>query len=153
MNTIRGFLIGDIDSEMKEAIHRARESLPEFYAHCSRRGEHVCAARIRLPYPLQNELPAKPRYFTLWVTRVTYDVDSNRLSGEISELFPPTSDAYPVGLTLTWKPRDTHDWFVVDDGRVFGGFTLRAVRSRLSQPDQVRFDEQFGATSWAPAHP
>jgi uncharacterized protein YegJ (DUF2314 family) len=36
------------------------------------------------------------------------------------------------------------DWMINNGGEVFGGFSLRVIRSRLREPERVRFDEHTG---------
>jgi hypothetical protein len=141
----------DSDPEMDRAHRLARETLSDFYGHCSRPGSHICAAKIRLPDPIRSKSTGKPRFFFLWITPVTYDADSDQLSGDVFWIPSRLDEIYPVGLTVSWRPSETYDWYVNDDGHFTGGFSLRVVRSRLSDSDQRAFDSRVGVTSWTPS--
>ena len=142
----------DADPEMERAHRVARATLPEFYAHCGRPGTHVCRADVRLPGVVRPKHLQKARHVPSWLSAIKYDSDLNQLSGEI--LRTPSvelEEIYPVGLTLTCKPEDTYDWLVIDDGRLYGGFTLRVARSRLSSQEQREVDSRMGVTTWVPS--
>jgi uncharacterized protein YegJ (DUF2314 family) len=108
-------------------------------------------AKVRLPDPLLTERLGEPRFLFLWLTPVSYDSNAGQLLGQVFEIPEQLRDVYPVGLTVTWKPNETYDWSVNDDGHLFGGFTMRVARNRLSEPDQKRFDSYVGVTTWAPS--
>jgi len=86
----------------------------------------------------------------LWLTSVTYDRKEQRFSGLFFDLPRELTKWHKVGERFAFDAKDIVDWTVVDQGTLYGGFTLRVTRQRLPEAERADYDRRLGATSWHP---
>jgi uncharacterized protein YegJ (DUF2314 family) len=54
-----------------------------------------------------------------------------------------------AGETKLATDDDIEDWMIMDNGTLYGGFSLRAIRQQLSASAQAEYDSYMGVISYA----
>ena len=57
---------------------------------------------------------------------------------------PVYTDKVQLGDTIKVNRASISDWMYYDEGKVVGGFTIRAIRDALSPEEQAAFDAENG---------
>jgi uncharacterized protein YegJ (DUF2314 family) len=120
------------DVALEAATNRARQSLPEF------------TARLRDHSPQQTDFSIKVEvhdedvihYF--WLQRVRY-VEPH-FTGVLGQDAVHWQNHRP-GEVITVPADQVFDWMYVEDGKLHGGFSTRAIRSHLSGKQREAFDK------------
>jgi uncharacterized protein YegJ (DUF2314 family) len=125
------------DPKMNAAIDQAQETLPLFIEALSSPGTTQSGFAIKVRFPYDDDYSAEH----MWVTDLTYD----------GSMFHGTLDNEPlyvsgleIGDRLDILPDDVSDWLIFDGNRLLGGFTIIAVRARMTPEEQEQFDADFG---------
>jgi uncharacterized protein YegJ (DUF2314 family) len=127
------------DDEFQATISAARNSLDEFRL--------LLADSSHQRFPLVKALLSEPDYRAfIWLSVVSYDSDG--FVGEIFEL-PGEFKQYSVGARLEVPDRQVQDWMINDNGRLYGGYSLRYIRSKKTDAEKAAFDEHIGVDSYA----
>ena len=76
----------------------------------------------------------------LWLLQIAFD------GSNFSGILGPDADGlkghFP-GERITIASREIADWMFVDDGRLAGGFSLRAIRERLRGKARTQFEKSM----------
>ena len=136
------------DDEMLNAYRLASESLGDFRSHIQRPGEHTCAAKLKFKDPNLSERLGEDRFVYLWLAGVTYEGESNVFVGSFFEVPSELLEWHQPGQQLQFEGEDIFDWFVNDDGYLYGGFTMRVARSRLPESERTAYDTYTGVKQW-----
>jgi len=124
----------DEDVEMNLAVRAAQRDVAVF--------------RERLLHPtptqrigLKGQFGEGDHVEHMWISnpRVEGDGFSGILANEPGYLRTPK-----LGDPVTIDVRHVSDWYVHDDGKLQGAFTLRVMRKRLTEEDRKIFDEANG---------
>jgi uncharacterized protein YegJ (DUF2314 family) len=67
--------------------------------------------------------------------------------GEVYEL-PGGFKQYKVGQQIEIPDSDVQDWMINDSGTLFGGYSIRYSRARMSEAEQAAFDEHIGVSRY-----
>jgi len=136
------------DEEMQDAHRLAAESIDGFRQHTQRPGNHICAAKLRFRDPNLSERLGEDRFVYLWLTSVSHEAEGNVFVGTFFEVPPELLDWHQPGQRLQFEGDDIFDWFVNDDGYLFGGYTMRVTRSRLPEGERLAYDTYTGVKQW-----
>jgi uncharacterized protein YegJ (DUF2314 family) len=136
------------DPEMRQAYAQAAQALQEFFEHIRTNECSTCAAKLRFRDPTLSEKLGEDRFLYLWLTGVRR-LNDGALVGTFFEVPAELSEWHQVGQRLQFEETDIFDWFVNEDGRMHGGFTMRVQRSRLSDGERSAFDAYTGVLEWA----
>jgi uncharacterized protein YegJ (DUF2314 family) len=136
------------DAEMHQAYAAAAASLEEFQSHIHRTGKHVCAAKLRFRDPALSEKLGEDRFVYLWLAGVQYDSVTNIYTGAFFQVPKELTDWHQPGQRLQFNGDEIFDWFVNDEGLLYGGFTMRLARSRLPEAERSNFDSYTGVKHW-----
>jgi uncharacterized protein YegJ (DUF2314 family) len=127
------------DDEFQATIVVAQDTLGKF------RG--LLADSADKKFPLVKALLSEPDYRAyIWLSVVSHDSDG--FVGEIFEL-PAEFKKYSVGTRLEVPDSEVQDWMVNDEGTLYGGYSLRYSRSRMTDAEMVAFDKHVGVDSYA----
>ena len=138
------------EQDFRDAYAKASETMDEFKKHVLTPGTHICSAKLRFRDPnLSDELGADQFAF-IWLTATYFHEEENLYSAEFFEVPKEFQEWHQVGQRLAFEAEDVFDWMVNYDGLVHGGFTLRAVKSYISEADRESHDEFLGVKEWAP---
>ena len=133
------FFVESEDSEMLTAIQEAQETFDEFrdYYHSERSDLVYFSVKARF---LIDGDPSSGEH--IWL----YDIDlsDNQVRGKIGN--EPLDAVYlSIDEEVIIGMDDISDWMVVDeDGRVYGGYTVRVLRNRMTEEERLQFDEETG---------
>lgn len=124
----------DLDARMESAMDEASTHLEEF------------DAVLRKPAASQKDFAVK--FFAeqgedaeyLWANEIRFD--GKQYAGKVANE-PGYVKNLKMGQAITLKPEDVQDWMYVDNGKLKGGYTIRAQRELLKGDDRKKFDEQF----------
>ena len=135
------------DAEMRGAYAAAAASIDELVAHVLRGGELTCAAKLRFKDPGLSKKLGEDRFVYLWLAGVEL-ADAGTLVGTFIQVPQELMQWHQPGQRLQFERGDIFDWFVNDDGLMYGGFTMRVQRSRLPAAERDSFDEYTGVRQW-----
>lgn len=127
--------IEETNPAMRAATEKARESINEFIA------------QLRNPRPTISYFAVKARFEDngtiehLWLNFVSFD--GKEFEGNVAN-DPVTLRTISFGKTVRVPPERISDWMIIDGGILVGGYTLRVLRERLSEPEKRAFDEKGG---------
>lgn len=124
------------DEQMNEAMNAARASLSEFRADLANNDP-------------RESLGLKARFEDgdfvehIWLTNVRAVGDG--FVGEVNNE-PLNVTNVRLGQRVSVSTEEISDWFVIRDGVLRGGYTIRVLRDRMSPEEQRALDESIGAT-------
>ncbi|RMM30750.1 hypothetical protein ALQ80_04327 [Pseudomonas coronafaciens pv. oryzae] len=98
-------------------------------------------AAVKVSFATQSPDPDSPSVENMWVTDV--DFDGQSLSGVLMNE-PVWVNSMGAGDPVTVPLTSLNDWVYVSDGRVFGGFTIDALRSGMSAAERIAHDQAWG---------
>jgi len=124
-----------IDPMLEAATRQAQKSIGEFTAH------------LKEPASGQSDFSIKVAVnddgivHYLWLQKVSYQ--DSRFTGVLAGDAQGLKGHHP-GEVITVPAEEIFDWMYVERGKLIGGFTLRAIRERLSGKQR----EAFEKTMW-----
>lgn len=136
------------DPEMSQAHAIAANTVDQFLEHIQRHGGHTCAAKLHFRDPDLSQELGEDQFLYMWLTSVDISDTGNELSGIFFEVPKEMLKWHWPGQRLHFEREDIFDWFVNDEGSLYGGFTLRVTRSRLPEEERASFDEYTGVKHW-----
>lgn len=122
------------DVEMNLAVQRAQREVAIFR-------ERLLNPTASQQIGLKAKFGAGNEHEHMWVAnpRVEGDGFQGVLANEPAYLQTPK-----LGDTVTVSVDEVSDWYVYDEGRLQGAYTLRVIRKRLDPENQKLFDESNG---------
>lgn len=128
------------DEEFKKTVVSAKETLNVFRRMLAERNK----GKI---FPLVKTLLSEPGYrANMWL--VVRSDNKSSFVGEIFEL-PSEFKEFRVGQTIEITDDEVQDWMINDDGTLYGGYSLRYSRSKMSVADREAFDRHVGVEKYA----
>ena len=144
--------IAKSDADFRQAHATAGRTLPRFIEHLRSGIPAYFSAKLRFRDPDESERLGKDQLLYLWLTSVQYHSGERVFTGTFFEVPPEMQKWHPVGQILTFEGEDIFDWMVLtEDGRLFGGFTLRVSRSKLPESERAEYDRYVGVRVYEPA--
>jgi uncharacterized protein YegJ (DUF2314 family) len=129
------------DPAMILAVAEARRTLPIFWTQLDDQGQHTSDFRVKLGLTTPNGAVEH-----LWA-EVTGRTD-DKVSGVL------LSDAFDLplveGAVVTESITKISDWSYFKDGRLYGGYTMRAILDRLSSRDRAEYTAILSPTPLEP---
>jgi uncharacterized protein YegJ (DUF2314 family) len=119
------------DVEMNVAMMKARQYLPEF------------RKRIRHPSPTQSMSSVKAAFEELGVTEHMWVANIVNVEGGFSGQLvnqPLYLQRIGPGDVVFVADKQVSDWYVIDAGRLIGGYTLRVLRTRMTPEERAAED-------------
>lgn len=136
------------DPRLAEAHRRASETLEDFKRHLTINDGRLCSVKLRFRDPDLSERLGEDRFLFLWLGNAYFHEDEGCFSAEFFELPEEFTKWHHVGERLGIDPEDIFDWMVLDEGRLYGGFTLRLNRSLLPEDKRADFDAHIGVSHY-----
>ncbi len=124
----------DNDEEVNNAIDLARKNLKEFDSAFKIRSYDAGTIALKIKFP------TKIGYEHIWVTQIHSKLGS--YNGVIDNL-PENAKDVKLGNRIKIDKDDITDWMFGRNGKLVGGYTLRAFRNRLTKHEKKDFDAQF----------
>lgn len=126
------------DPAVSNSIALARESLDVFRRMLPSQADFSPLIKIKLVEPNYSA------YMWLIVTETT----ATNFTAELFEV-PTEFTSFKVGDSFTVSDQEVFDWMINDNGTLYGGYSLRAHREKMSEPEKARFDDHIGVTKYA----
>jgi uncharacterized protein YegJ (DUF2314 family) len=136
------------DSAMQQAIQRAQQSFRFFWRELSweyrRTIPGLDFAAIKLPFAVNAEARQSsgvPAFEHMWVSDIQFD--GRALCGKLvnnANLIPQLQEGTEISAPLS----ELEDWMYVCSGVLCGGFTVQAIRARMSAKERKAHDEAWG---------
>ena len=79
----------------------------------------------------------------MWVTDLT--VTEEGFKGILGNE-PEYVKDHQMGDAVDVKQENVTDWMILHDGQMLGGFSVHLLCSRMSETQQIQFDERVGFT-------
>ncbi len=125
------------DPAYQECIAKARETLDEFRSMIPRFDAYSCLIKTKLEDGTSNGF--------VWLFNTT--ISGNGFKAELFEV-PPTFTSFKIGQVFHVAGVDVIDWMINDEGKLYGGFTLRYQRANLAPEERPAFDEHIGVIQY-----
>jgi uncharacterized protein YegJ (DUF2314 family) len=128
--------IADDDERMNWAIEKANATL-HYFQNC-----------LLAPDPEQQYFSVKVLIDDgvnrehLWLISPSFDEEGN-LYGTVGNK-PVYVNSVTVNQKIGIDPRFISDWMIIEDGRLIGGYTIRAIRDGRPDHERPEFDRQVG---------
>ena len=132
------FKVSDEDrEEFHLAIQKALETLDEF----KKKLESGETEGVTFTLKVLLEAPDGVNGEHIWVTDITTKDDE--YYGVIDNV-PVYTEEVKYGDKMKIKKENISDWMYVENGKLYGGYTLRLVRSRMTDEEREQFDAMTG---------
>jgi uncharacterized protein YegJ (DUF2314 family) len=139
------------DASFQNAYASAGRTLPRFIEHIQSGMRAYFSAKLRFRDPESSARIGENRFVFLWLAQVNYQLAERTFSGSFFEVPPELQKWHQVGQQLTFKGEDIFDWMALtEDGRLFGGYTLRVSRSSLPEGQRADYDRYIGVRTYEP---
>lgn len=122
------------DPEMTAAIETARATVDQFIA------------ALETPQPSRSDFSVKVRIEDgdyaehMWILPVRYE--NGEFHGTINNE-PSGVTTVSLGDEVSVAKEEISDWMYVEDQKLIGGYTLRAIRASLPQEERADFDRSL----------
>jgi uncharacterized protein YegJ (DUF2314 family) len=134
---LRALMNGTIeDPEMKAAMQKAQESVPEFLDALRKANPEDKDFILRKKFPAGGEAQQ-----TLMVTELTFD--GTNVHGTIRDNLAKPWEGAPKDGKVTVAPGEIVDWMFFRKGTVVGGFMLRALKKKMTEEEWKGYERQF----------
>jgi uncharacterized protein YegJ (DUF2314 family) len=126
------FDVKSTHAQMHRAVLQARKTVGTF------------VAALQHPSPGQRDFEVKKAFRQgnevehLWLSDVRFS--GNRFQGRVDNT-PGKVHGVKVGELVSVNPDEISDWVFVDNGKLVGGYTIRAHYNELSPEQKRQFDQ------------
>ncbi len=122
------------DEEINNAIDLARKNLHDFDSAFIIRSYDPGTIALKIKFPTNIG------FEYIWAIQIRWEFGS--YSGVIDN-FPENAKDVKVGKRIKIDKDDITDWMFGRNGKLIGGYTLRAFRNRLTKHEKKNFDAHF----------
>lgn len=124
------------DERMNWAIEKAGLTLPYFQQSL----QHPSETQQYFSIKARVEHQGKVEH--IWLNDPTFDDDGNYYGTVGNE--PIDVKNIKLGQKIGVDSQDVSDWMIIENGRLIGGYTIRAMREGLQGEDLENFDRSLG---------
>jgi len=121
------------DKEMTEAIKKANQSLADFNTALTNPKIEVKSLKVKFKNQQNTE--------HIWLSDVEFK--DGKYTG-ILDNEPEYITDYQIGDTINVNSKDISDWMYIENGKLFGGYTIKVLRNRMSESERKQFDAESG---------
>ncbi len=125
------YRVPDEDKEMEKAVQKARASVDMFIAALKSRKPTQSDFSIKKPFKYGDQ------FEHIWLSNASFD--GTQFHGRVDN-DPVDVKSVKLGDVATAAKGEISDWFYVDNGKLVGGYTLRALRDKMSPEEKKDFD-------------
>jgi len=122
--------VGTDDADIDAAIRAAQESFSQFLDAFKEPKPGQTSFQVRVAF-IEG-----PHFERVWVGDL--DFSGPELHGTITS--QPALPSLENGQQVEFSYAQITDWMYVEEGRLVGGYTVRAIRDRLSEERRAEFD-------------
>jgi uncharacterized protein YegJ (DUF2314 family) len=129
---LKAVFVEDDDANMKAAIDKARSTVNQFIA------------ALQKPKKTQENFSIKMLFKDgeegehMWLLPVTYD--GKQFTGVVNNM-PEKIKTAKLKQRVTIDPDKISDWMYIENGKLVGGFTIRALHERLSPEERKEMEK------------
>ena len=127
--------VPDKDPEMDKAIQTARDSVDTFIAALKAPAAGQGNFTVKKPFKDGEQVEH------IWLSNATFD--GTQFSGRVDNE-PVDVKNVKLGQTATAAKNEISDWFYIENGKLVGGYTIRALYSRMPPDEKKDFDAHAG---------
>ncbi len=127
-------LVAHDDPAMNAAIDRARATVDEFITALQSPGASQSSFVVKKGFQEGEQVEH------MWIGEVT--TDGNTFTGYVQNEAQLIGNIR-LGQRVVVAKSEISDWMYIDNGKLVGGFTVRALRDRLSQQARDEFDQSI----------
>ena len=128
------FVIDDQDSQMRHAVHDARKTVGVFIKALQHPAADQRDFEVKKPFVKDGEVEH------LWLSDVHFS--GNRLHGRVDNR-PQKIKGLKVGDLVSVNPDEITDWAFVENGKLHGGYTIRALYDSLSPQRKKELENEL----------
>ncbi|SFD65136.1 YegJ family protein [Flavobacterium phragmitis] len=121
------------DEEMNAAILKANETLEHFNEGLKNPRAESQALKVQFSNSSGIE--------HMWVGDVVFK--NGKYSGILNN-DPEYVKEYRSGDQIEVDPSKISDWMYIENGKLYGGYTIKVLRNRMSEEERKQFDEESG---------
>ena len=127
-------MVSGEDPDMNSAIQKARSTVDTFIASLQNPAQNQTyfSVKAQIVDGVHNE--------HMWLYDVSFD--GNQFQGKIGNN-PLNVTNVSLGDDFVLKPSEISDWMIIEDNRLVGGYTIHALRNRLSGEKRKEFDQSL----------
>jgi uncharacterized protein YegJ (DUF2314 family) len=137
------------DAEMEQAAAKARQTFRYFWREMAweqRRivpGLDLAAVKASFSDPpeLRKKKPGDLDVEHMWLVEVEFD--GKKIQGTLINS-PHSLKSIQEGDRLSFSGKQLFDWMYVIEGKVYGGFTVDVIRSRMAKGERQQHDQAWG---------
>jgi uncharacterized protein YegJ (DUF2314 family) len=126
--------VPDDDPKMAAAIEKARQTLPTFFAALNAPKATQKGFAVKVPFKDGDQEEH------MWLSPVRYD--GKKFHGTINNE-PETVKTVKMGDAVSIEPAEISDWMFIDQGKLVGGHTIRALRDHMNAQERADFEKNF----------
>lgn len=139
------FMSEDDDQEMSTANKNARETFKYFWRELYWERRRIIPgleiASVKIIFTDSDLRDDEPSVEHMWITDIDFDGDC--ITGFLMNK-PNWLRNISEGDHVKAKLTDVSDWMFAIEGRVYGGFTINLLRSRMSRAELNSHDQAWG---------
>lgn len=121
------------DQEMSEAIKKANQTLSDFNSALLNPKIEVKSLKVKFETSNGNE--------HIWLSNIEY---KNGKYWGILDNEPEYITEYKIGDKIEVDNSKISDWMYLENGKLFGGYTIKLLRSRMTDNEKKQFDVESG---------
>lgn len=127
------YTIKETDKEMNEAIEKANKTLTDFNSALINPKIEVKALKVKF----KNETDVEH----IWLSDVKFK--DGKYSGVLDNE-PEYIKDHKIGDLINVDNKDISDWMYIENGKLFGGYTIKVLRNQMSDNEKEQFDAESG---------
>lgn len=121
------------DKEMNAAIEKANQTLNDFNTGLSNPKAESLALKV--------EFADSNGIEHMWIGDVEFK--DGKYSGILNN-DPEYIKEYKAGDKIDIDPSKISDWMYIENGKLFGGYTIKVLRNRMTEEERKQFDAESG---------
>ena len=145
-------MFDDQDPAMQQAYAAARRSFKYFWRELSWEARRIVPSldlsMVKLPFTDGPRTDGRSEYEHMWIGEL--DFDGETLSGQLLNS-PNWLTSVQEGVAVQAPFAHLRDWMMTVDAMVYGGFTVNAMRAKMSDRERKEHDEAWGLDFGDPA--
>jgi uncharacterized protein YegJ (DUF2314 family) len=148
----------DTEPEIVEAVSKARKALPSFLCLALKMQLPLATYLIKVPFIDRSDTGEGALVRTERTATANFDRPTCHLWLKVTSVFDdllfcsvceaPDALRLAQGTSFVVEISAVEDWMINQNGVAYGGFSLRAIRSRLATEAQADFDAYIGISEF-----
>lgn len=124
------------DVEMNKAIEKAKQTLDSFdYAFKNN-------TRVFTFFGLKKKFEENGNVEHIWIGNIQR-IENGKYIGVIDNL-PEKILSVKLGDTVQIERKEISDWMYIKKSELYGGYTIRLLRDRMTEEEREKFDAESG---------